>query len=92
MKKEVKITLASHCSSECLVRFVHEANRFKSYILLHQDELEINAKGLLGILHLLNTSEGEELILSAEGMDAEQAVAHLSKILRQPPESMKEGG
>lgn len=81
MKKQVTVTLPSHCSTERLVQFVHEANQFRSYILLHQEELQINAKGLLGILHLLRTSEGEKLMLSAEGIDADQALSHLSAIL-----------
>lgn len=84
MKKQLTITLPSHCSTERLVQFVHEANQFNSYILLHQEELQINAKGLLGILHLLKTSEGEKLILSAEGTDADKALTHLSSILMEP--------
>lgn len=81
MKKEVIITFSQDCNPQLLVQFVQEANRFRSYILLQQKELQINAKGYLGILHLLNTTVGERIILSAEGADAEQALAHLSEIL-----------
>lgn len=57
------------------------ATRFKSKInLVHQD-LEVNAKSLLGILTLA-ANRGSRIKIEAEGEDAEQAVASLVELAK----------
>ena len=61
-------------------RFVQTANRFRSRISASRDGRTMDGKSILGML-LLAASEGMLLELSAEGEDAEEALAALAELV-----------
>jgi phosphocarrier protein len=61
-------------------RFVATANRFASEIILVKGDVEVNGKSIMGIM-MLAASQGTELILRAEGSDAEQAVEAIESLV-----------
>ena len=60
--------------------FIQKANEFKSTILVEKDERRVNAKSLLGILSLGITKDSQ-IILTADGPDAEEAVTALVNLV-----------
>lgn len=61
--------------------FVKIASGFESEIQVLKDELEVNGKSIMGVL-MLAAEPGAELLLRAEGPDAEDAVEALSDFVR----------
>jgi phosphocarrier protein HPr len=61
-------------------RFVQTANRFRARIGASRDGRVMDGKSILGML-LLAASEGTVLELSAEGDDAEAALAALALLV-----------
>jgi phosphocarrier protein HPr len=59
--------------------FVHMASRYKSEIWLRRDDVEVNAKSLLGVM-MLAAEAGAELIVRAEGPDEAEAIEALTKL------------
>jgi phosphocarrier protein HPr len=63
--------------SEKLVRL---ASRFQSEVFMRRDDVEVNAKSLLGVL-MLAAETGAELAIRAEGPDEDEAVDALVKLV-----------
>jgi catabolite repression HPr-like protein len=53
--------------------FVQEANRYAAEIFIEKENKKVNAKSIMGIMSLA-VSSGSEIVISAEGPDAEEAV------------------
>ncbi len=60
--------------------FVQVANKFEANITVSRDEEKVNGKSIMGIL-MLGAEQGSEIILEAEGKDAEAALAELERII-----------
>ena len=58
---------------------VNVANRYKSEIMLEKDGEKINAKSIMGVM-MLGAEPNSILIISAEGEDAEAAVAAIEQL------------
>ena len=56
------------------------AARFASHITIARDDLEVNAKSIMGVM-MLAAERGTILTIRAEGLDAEEAVAALERLL-----------
>jgi phosphocarrier protein FPr len=59
----------------------HEAKRFHSAIRLQRGEAFANAKSLVSIMSL-NVKQGDKIVLTAEGADAQAAVDHLFRLVQ----------
>jgi phosphocarrier protein len=59
---------------------VKAAAKFKADILLVRDDLEVNGKSIMGVM-MLAAEFGSELLLRAEGPDAEEAVGAIAKLI-----------
>ncbi len=57
-----------------------EASRFNSEVMLARDGVEINAKSIMGIM-MLAACKGSELLLRAEGPDAETALESIEALV-----------
>lgn len=53
--------------------FVQAAARFRSTIVVSNDDLEVNGKSIMGVL-MLAAGRGSTVIIRAEGEDSEEAV------------------
>jgi len=60
--------------------FVQVANKFEANITVSRDEDKVNGKSIMGIL-MLGAEQGSEIILEAEGKDAEAALVELERIV-----------
>jgi len=60
--------------------FVQIANKFDSRITVKSDKEEVNGKSIMGIL-MLGAENGSQIMIEAEGGDAQLAVAALEKIV-----------
>jgi catabolite repression HPr-like protein len=60
--------------------FVQVANKFDARITVIRDEEKVNGKSIMGIL-MLGAEQGSEVLIEAEGKDAELAVVELEKIV-----------
>lgn len=61
-------------------QIVKLAAGFKSDITLARDELEVNAKSIMGVM-MLAAEQGAQLQLRAEGPDAEAALDALARLI-----------
>ena len=60
--------------------FVQKAAKYKSVIKVQKDGKEANAKSIISVLSL-GASKGSEILISADGVDAEEAVDGLIELL-----------
>ncbi len=60
--------------------FVQVANKFESEISVKKGKQKVNGKSIMGIL-MLAAGQGQQVTIYAEGVDAEQAVNELEKLL-----------
>lgn len=60
--------------------FVQKANQFKSEIHIIKDSKEINAKSIMGVMSL-GVGQGTEILIRADGEDAQQAVDALVELV-----------
>ena len=65
--------------------FVQKASQFSSDINLVKGEKEISAKSIMGVMSLA-VGQGTEIIIKAEGDDAQQAIDALVELI----ETMKD--
>lgn len=61
-------------------KFVKLANGFSSDIFVQKDDEEINGKSIMGLM-MLAAAQGEVITITAEGSDAEAALASLSQLV-----------
>ena len=59
---------------------VKVAAKFKADILLVRDDLEVNGKSIMGVM-MLAAEFGSELLLRAEGPDAEEAIGAIAQLI-----------
>ncbi len=57
-----------------------EESRFHSDVMLSRDNVEVNAKSIMGIM-MLAACKGSELLLRAEGPDAEAALESIETLV-----------
>jgi phosphocarrier protein HPr len=60
--------------------FVQVANKYEANITVSRDDEKVNGKSIMGIL-MLGAEQGSEIILEAEGKDAEAALVELERIV-----------
>jgi len=70
--------LGIHARSAAMI--VEVSNRYKAKIVLEKDGTRVNAKSILGIL-MLGCPKGSKVIIQAEGVDAQEAVEELGKLI-----------
>ena len=79
--KEVVVRCESGLHNRQATYFVQKANEFDCNIWVTSASRKMNAKSLLGIMSL-GIVTGAAVTLSAEGSDAETAVAALEELLQ----------
>lgn len=79
-EKKINIKNKIGLHSKPATYFVKKANEYKSSIMIYKDVECANAKSLLGILSL-GIMGNDEIKISANGTDEEQAVESLVELL-----------
>lgn len=75
---KVKNGMGLHARPAALI--IKEASQFKSDIKLVKGQRDADAKSILGILSLA-VQEGEEILVQAQGVDADVAVKSLISLV-----------
>jgi len=60
--------------------FVQVANKFDSRVTVMYNNEKVNGKSIMGIL-MLGAEQGTEIILEADGKDAQEALVELEKVV-----------
>ena len=81
ISKEVIVRCESGLHNRQATLFVQKANEFDSNIWIESSNRKMNAKSLLGIMSLVVVT-GAVVTLSADGHDAEAAIAGLEELLQ----------
>lgn len=79
-QKTVTVGLPAGLHARPAALFVQEANRFTSEIYVEKAGKAVNAKSIMGIMSLA-ISSGTDVVIRADGPDAEQAVEKLAAIV-----------
>lgn len=79
-EKKVKITNETGLHARPASQLVNKAGKFESKIDIVTGDKEVNAKSIMGIMSL-GIGKGDEIILKANGDDAEAAVAAIVEFI-----------
>jgi len=80
-RKNIKITnkLGLHARPAALL--VKTAGKYKSEITVSKDDMEVNAKSIMGVM-MLAAEKGSMLTITASGEDEEDAVSAIVKLIQ----------
>ncbi|MCL6547523.1 MAG: HPr family phosphocarrier protein [Alicyclobacillus sp.] len=80
VEQRVVVRLRSGLLARPAALFVQEANRFSCETFVEKDGKSVNAKSIMGIMSLA-IAHGQEIVIRAEGSDAEEAVRRLAEMV-----------
>jgi phosphocarrier protein len=81
VERTVRIVNSLGLHARPAAAFVKIAGRYQCHIAVRKDEMEVNGKSIMGMM-MLAAECGSELLLRADGEDAEQAVGELMKLVQ----------
>ncbi len=81
LERKVRLLNRHGLHARPAAEFVKLANQFQASIRICKDGQAVNGKSIIEIL-LLAAEHGSELVLSADGQDAERALEHLETLIR----------
>ncbi|HEX9127819.1 MAG TPA: HPr family phosphocarrier protein [Gemmatimonadaceae bacterium] len=79
-EREVKIVNKLGIHARPAAEIVKTAGKFKSNVIIVRDELEVNAKSIMGVM-MLAAENGATIVLRATGDDAEAALDALTTVI-----------
>lgn len=79
-KRSIRINLESGLEARPVALLVQEASKYESTIYIQSGERRVNAKSIMGVMSL-GLNNGEEMDVSAEGVDEQAAVEGIKKFL-----------
>ena len=80
VKKQLTVKNKQGLHARPAALFVQLANRFDSRITVIRDKEKVNGKSIMGIL-MLGAEKDSEIIIEAEGNDAQLALSELEKLV-----------
>ncbi len=78
--KAIRINLENGLDARPVAHLVQEASKYESSIYVGSEDKKFNAKSIMGMM-TLGLINGEELIVTADGADEEEAVDSIEKFL-----------
>jgi phosphocarrier protein HPr len=82
IEKETTVGAEEGLHARPAAQFVKTAKRFSSEIMVVKDDKEANAKSSMKIMTLA-AKKGDEIVIRAEGEDAQEAVEALVELISQ---------
>ncbi|HEX7596194.1 MAG TPA: HPr family phosphocarrier protein [Gemmatimonadaceae bacterium] len=79
-EREVKIVNKLGIHARPAAEIVKTAGKFKSNVIIVRDDLEVNAKSIMGVM-MLAAENGATIVLRATGDDAEAALDALTTVI-----------
>ena len=80
IERTMKIKLENGLEARPVAVLVQTASQFDSDIYFEIDNKRVNAKSIMGMM-TLGINAGEEVIVSADGKDEQDAIASIEKYL-----------
>ncbi len=80
-KRTVTIELSSGLEARPIAMLVQLASSYESKIYVQSDDRKINAKSIMGMM-TLELPAGEQIVVTADGVDEEKAVSDIENYLR----------
>jgi phosphocarrier protein len=80
MERSVTIVNKNGLHARPAAELVKTASRFQSEITMVREDLEVNGKSIMGVM-MLAAECGAELLVRADGPDAEQAVQAIADLV-----------
>lgn len=81
VKKEIEILNELGLHARPAAMFVKLANEFDSDIMVEKGAEQVNGKSIMGIM-MLAAGKGSEIIVTANGPDAQEAVDEIEKLIQ----------
>lgn len=81
VRRTVTIELASGLEARPVAMLVQVASQYESNIYVEIEAKRVNAKSIMGMM-TLGLVAGEQITITADGTDEEQAVAEIEKYLK----------
>ncbi|MFP4698189.1 MAG: HPr family phosphocarrier protein [Eubacteriales bacterium] len=80
IKKTITVKIASGFEARPVALFVQVASKFESNIYVEMEDKSVNAKSIMGMMSL-GVLEGEQITVTADGKDEEEAISEIEKYL-----------
>ena len=80
MTKTINVQATKVFEARPLAELVAKASEFSSKIMISMDNKTVNAKSIMGVMGL-GIEVGKDLLIEAEGNDAEEAIEAMAKFL-----------
>lgn len=80
IKKSIKVQLANGLEARPVALLVQVASQYESEIYVEIQQKRVNAKSIMGMM-TLGLDTGEEITVSADGVDETEAVEDIEKYL-----------
>ncbi len=80
VRKTVTVELSSGLEARPVAMLVQVASQYESSIYVECDSKRVNAKSIMGMM-TLGIAPGEQITISADGSDENQAVSDIEKYL-----------
>ena len=80
--KNMKIEISTGLEARPVAVFVQVASQFESSIYVEVGNKKVNAKSIMAVMSL-GVKKGNEVIITAEGEDEEDAIAEIQKVLEE---------
>ncbi len=80
MEKTVKIGINEGINADVVSLLVQTACKYDSRLYLKEGERRVNMKSIMGMMNMA-VNRGEEVMVIAEGIDEEDAIAEVENIL-----------
>lgn len=81
IRKAVTVELQERLEARPIAMLVQVASQFESQIYMETDSKRVNAKSIMGMMTLY-LMPGEEVVITAEGVDENQAVDDIESYLK----------
>jgi phosphocarrier protein len=81
VEREVSIVNRLGLHARPAAQLVQRASKFDSEIKIKRNNLEVNAKSIMGVM-MLAAEMGSKLLISAEGPDEKEAVEALAQVIQ----------
>ncbi len=78
--RNVQIKLENGLEARPIALLVQEASKYESQIYIQSGDKKVNAKSIMGMMSL-GLDNGEQMTVTAEGADEENAVISIEKFL-----------
>ncbi|AKL94152.1 phosphotransferase system, phosphocarrier protein HPr [Clostridium aceticum] len=85
LEKKITVKSETGLNARAASLLVREATKFKAESYVIKDGNEYNCKSIMNIMSML-LRQGEEVLLKAEGSDAEKALKALAHLIENPGE------